>query len=1311
MRPKNFRPRTTVFALSLLFWLSPQLPGAATPTTQLLKQIGSGALTSWGDYVSSAGGLNTYYSYYIEVPAGTGRLDIGIFDADVGMGTPGNNDWTNDTYNTTCNYRVFRPNGNQAVSRNGTATGPAASNNAWYALYGVNNPAAGHWEVRVDMSSGATTGNEMNGYGIRALDASTGRDLNIYAHSFVPVGCLGAGVTQSTTLYPYVVTGCSIDFNDWDGDNVPPGTILCTCSFTSRNGTYTSTFNGSGSAVWSNVVSSGFTSNYMVSDLGIWRSVVTYTDTGASSNYGVFYLGNSNASNPPPTAQPQANTFRIYFPNNSGGAPVKPVLTHDLAHVSGPNPPTMGQTTRIKVQAVIYNPTPYAITFSASNLLTANIPGSGAVYAGNAVVSQGSIVSQPAIGGTGAITWNPGSVAGSGNYETLSYQLDVTPTSAGQIIVVTGTAAANGTTATFVDETGNTTQTRATCSLGPLCELMLTEGLDLPTLATISSFKVFQQGGQTVVLWETASENGTAGFNLFRKDRAGQAFLPVNREFLPGLLSAPQGGVYRVIDPTATSGRSYTYKLVEIEASGREYVHGPFTVTVKDNDDASRLLTGTFTGGYSKQPQQMSLTRLNKAKEDRYGVELARTRDNTRKGSALKIGVKEKGLYYLGAFTIADILAKPQTAVMNMIRNLKLGLLNQGKPVAWLPAPDNAGLYFYGQDIDSIYTAENVYWLNAANGLGMGNETGGSPAPGSGNETFVDRIHREENLFAMTALFADPECDYWLWDYVSGNSSKSFSFLAPGAAAQGNAQLTVILKGGSNAAANPDHRVLVKINGTQVGSGQWDGMDGYELEIAFAQSLLNDGANTLELTGVLGSGISASIVYLDGFTLDYHRYYRAVDDRLWCRGDNNGVITVSGFSNPDIRVLNVTDPRQPRVLQGTTTGPGNRVSFVPASPGNEYLVMTPNGVFAPPWIRGDKPSNLKKKQNAADYVIIAGEGLETAAVALSNLRQGTGFSTRVVEVEDIYDEFNYGLSGPQAIKSFLAYVYQNWQKPQIKYAVLAGEGTYDYKNYLGFGDNLVPPLMKSTPFGLFASDSAFGDVQRKDGVPEIATGRLPVLTAAELDRLIEKIGDYQYAGGDWTRKVLLLADNPDQGGQFPTDADSLAALVPPGYSVEKIYLPDFATTDAARQKLLTGFNLGALLIQYIGHASMDRLATEGLLKSTDVASLQNEDRLPILSAMTCVVNRFEIPGYDTLSETLMLKQGGGAVAVFAPSGASLNSLAKDLADRFFRALFQGRESILGKAILKAMKDYAGLGDPAFMLNIYNLLGDPGLELK
>ena len=94
------------------------------------------------------------------------------------------------------------------------------------------------------------------------------------------------------------------------------------------------------------------------------------------------------------------------------------------------------------------------------------------------------------------------------------------------------------------------------------------------------------------------------------------------------------------------------------------------------------------------------------------------------------------------------------------------------------------------------------------------------------------------------------------------------------------------------------------------------------------------------------------------------------------------------------------------------------------------------------------------------------------------------------------------------------------------------------------------------------------------------------------------------------------------------------------------------------------------------------------------------------------MGRFAIPGYDCLSEELVLKSNGGAAAVWAPTGASYNNLARELAEGLFKALFQDREKVLGSAILKALQGYAlyYYNDP-FMMDIYNLLGDPALEIK
>lgn len=1343
------------FLLLFLLWLPQYNFAAATPTGQLLKQLGSGAPLSSGDYVSSSTGLNTYYSYFIEVPASLSRLVVRVFDADVGMGA--NHDWTPDSYNTSVTYTVYDPNGSTVPQyfTTGSSTGPANSDNRWRRLCRVNSPMAGHWEVRVNMSSSVTGGNDMNGYGITASD-NTGTELNIYAESFLPVGQLGSPALQTTQLYPYITSGGIVDSNDFDGDN--GASTYCTLAYTTRLSAVAS-FNGSGVTSWLNVALSGFNSDDLAADYGIWNASLSYYN--ASSNFATYYMANYNAANPPPTGQPETGGFRVYYPTNAGGAPVKPFLVQRVSFVSGANPPASGSTTRIKVGITIFNPTPYPIAFSSSNLITAYIPGSGAVYAGNASVSQGSITGQPSVGSTGSITWNPGTVSGSGNSETLYYDVDVTPTSAGQRIPVTGTPAANGTTAVFVDETGNTTQSRATFTFGPMSELAATEGTDIPTLTTISSFTAYEEGGRVVVQWQTESEIGTAGFYLLRSEKSGGQFSPVrqartkwntgsprhdeahgisyslrradaaggicfhkradadkkykkiNQGVLPALLHHPRGGVYRAVDETARYGKTYSYKLVEVESGGRTHDYGPFTVTIRTKQiDYSKPILEPLQGRYDKKPHPVSPEKKNRLRARKKEAALARALGSSGNKNSLKISINKTGFYYLPAAEIAKVMGLHAIhKVEAMIGNHNLQISNRGEEVSWLPAKGNRGIYFYGESIESLYTSENVYFLKLGGGARIGYTHGGSPPPGSEDETFNQALHFEEDQYALTAIFNDPAADFWLWDFIrAGESGKTFTFKAPGAAAFGTAYLAIDLKGATATAANPDHHARVSLNGSYLGECRWDGLKAHRFDIPVDQSLLTNGQNTIEITGILSSGVPHSIFYVDTFNLSYQRHYRAVNDRLLFRSNGCPVVTVSGFTHPKIQVFDITRPKRPQLVTGTYIDASNRVSFNPAGPKNSYFALSLHGLLTPASLTVDKPSRLKRKQNSADYVIIAGEGLEAAAQRLANLRQNRGYETMVVEIEDIYDEFNHGIKTPEAVKKFLTYAYHYWRGNTPQYVVLAGEGTYDFKDNLGYGDNLIPTLMAKTPKGLFASDNRFGDVAGNDGVPEIAIGRLPVLTAAELKTYVDKLSAYEAAGGNWTGRALMLADNPDEGGDFPYDSDRLANLLP-GYAVDKVYLPRFATVDQAKEKLLECFNSGAVLVNYIGHAGLIQLTGEGLFKSSDLSSLHNRAKLPFFTALTCVTGRFAVPGHDSLGELLLLKSGGGAAAVWAPTGASFNTPAKVLAENLYKVLFQQREKVVGRAILKAMRSYAAAGDDPFILDIYTLLGDPALEIK
>lgn len=81
-----------------------------------------------------------------------------------------------------------------------------------------------------------------------------------------------------------------------------------------------------------------------------------------------------------------------------------------------------------------------------------------------------------------------------------------------------------------------------------------------------------------------------------------------------------------------------------------------------------------------------------------------------------------------------------------------------------------------------------------------------------------------------------------------------------------------------------------------------------------------------------------------------------------------------------------------------------------------------------------------------------------------------------------------------------------------------------------------------------------------------------------------------------------------------------------------------------------------------------------------------------------------------MGELLMKRAGGGAVAVWGPSGLSRNDPAVELGEAFYRAVWQEGSGTLGLAILRALR---GLDRNLYSqdtLAIYNLLGDPALRI-
>ena len=293
----------------------------------------------------------------------------------------------------------------------------------------------------------------------------------------------------------------------------------------------------------------------------------------------------------------------------------------------------------------------------------------------------------------------------------------------------------------------------------------------------------------------------------------------------------------------------------------------------------------------------------------------------------------------------------------------------------------------------------------------------------------------------------------------------------------------------------------------------------------------------------------------------------------------------------------------------------------------------------------------------------------------------------------------------------MSYVYHHWSEPTLRYVVLLGDGTYDYKDYLATGvKSRVPVKIVKTRFVWTASDPWFGAINGEDILPDVAVGRLPAASPEEAQRLVAKILAYEAGEGDPLAPIVLITDNPDRAGNFDSDADEIASTILSEETVEKVYLSEMGAA-ATRSAVMNAFDQGASIISYMGHGAIHLWANENLFNIWQVPSLSPQSQQPLLLTMNCLNGYFHFPYFNSLSEELLKAEGKGIIAAFSPTGLSLN----DPAHRFHKALLdhvvnQDHER-LGDAILASQAAYAQTGAFPELLRIYHLLGDPALKLR
>jgi hypothetical protein len=309
----------------------------------------------------------------------------------------------------------------------------------------------------------------------------------------------------------------------------------------------------------------------------------------------------------------------------------------------------------------------------------------------------------------------------------------------------------------------------------------------------------------------------------------------------------------------------------------------------------------------------------------------------------------------------------------------------------------------------------------------------------------------------------------------------------------------------------------------------------------------------------------------------------------------------------------------------------------------------------------------------------------------------------LIDIEDIYDEFSFGSKSPKAIKDFLTSAKANWGRAP-RYVLLVGDASFDPKNYLGFGDfDFVPTKLIDTSYLETASDDWFVDLNN-DGLPDIAIGRLPVRTVEEAGIVVSKIIGYEKSKK--TNEALLVADRTERSDEFNFEgaSEEIWGLLPTSLTVRKIYRSQFGSDDQLKGMLLSGINQGPLLVNFIGHGSVE--IWRGILTSDDADGLINEMGLPFFVSMTCLNGFFHDVATESLAEALLKAKGGGAVAIWTSSGLTEPDKQVVMNRELVKLLF-GRDPItLGEAAAKAKSSVSDQD----IRRTWILFGDPSQRL-
>ena len=473
-------------------------------------------------------------------------------------------------------------------------------------------------------------------------------------------------------------------------------------------------------------------------------------------------------------------------------------------------------------------------------------------------------------------------------------------------------------------------------------------------------------------------------------------------------------------------------------------------------------------------------------------------------------------------------------------------------------------------------------------------------------------------------------------------------------------------------------------------------------------SQLQQGGNNVTFTKTS----TGEVCLIDYVRLTYPHKFSADSGSLKFALRGSQTLKVDGFATPSVKLIDYTDPLNVIIMRPDSESSGSGYAItVPETPSRSkaqrMLYAIPVGQFEQPAsLSLNQPSTLNLNSNAANFLIVTHKNFISSMAPLLSKRQSEGMTTAVVDIEDVYDEFGYGLHGPQALKEFLQHAATHWSTTP-RFIIFAGDASLDPRDYFKVGDfDFVPTKLVDATYNETASDDWLADFNN-DGIADIPVGRLPLRSVSDASLVISKIVNFSVA--NVPQAAMLIADDPGTPAvwDFETASDEVQALLPPSMTVQRINVRTEPSPAQATANIINGFTQGRSVVNYSGHGNVDVWSGASIFTSANATALTNGNKLPFVIVMDCLNGYYHDPTLLSLAEAFVKAPNGGAIATFASSGLTTTFGQRQMELELYRQLYGPQSLTLGDAI-KIAKAASTDFD---VRTTWILFGDPSIKIR